>query len=167
MEFKLKLVPALPGQLVLGAEKPYEGFKFLAEAAKCLRRSLDSSVRHRHQVMGPLHTYNVVVPQTIAMSSNFFETANERYVTVENEFLNDFIFHTAMYTYGKGNRCYYPFYQDEVVLMSFIDELAVVDTWMQQGYPETLTKVSSDPTVPENPDQDSPDAVDMNCMLNS
>lgn len=167
MEFVLKLVPALPGQLVLGAEKPYEGFKFLEEAAKCLRRSLDSSIRHRHQVMGPLSTYNVVVPQAIAVSSNFFEMDNEQYVTVENEFLNDFIFHTAMYTHGRGNRCYYPFYQDEVVLMSFIDELAVVDAWMQQGYPEALTKVNPDPSVPENPDQSDPDTEAINCILNS
>lgn len=140
MQFTLKLVPALPNEVVLGPEKPLSGIKFLEEAGKILRRNLDCSAKCKHQTLGVLSTYNISVPQQIAIESGWFEDKSERYLTVENGLLNYFIFHTAMFSYGAGNRTYYPYYQNEIVLSSYIDELRFVEVWRNRGYPDRMTK---------------------------
>lgn len=167
MEFTLKLVPELPTQLILTPETPLSGVKFLEEAGKCLRRSLDLGVRYRHQTMGSLSTYNIVVPQAVAIESKFFEDCDSMYLLVDNGFLNNFIFHAASFSFGHGNRCWYPYYQNEIVLMSFIDELAVVDLWRSRGFPGNLKFNTDGEVTPpvDNPDDGSDISVRSNCIL--
>lgn len=167
MEFTLKLIPELPTQLVLTPEIPLCGVKFLEEAGKCLKRNLDLGVRNRHQTIGPLSAYDISVPQAIAIESKFFEEHSSRYLIVDDGFLNNFIFHAASFNFGKGNRCWYPYYQDEIVLISYIDELAVVDLWRTRGFPETLKFNNSGEVTPpdETPDEGSGDLTPANYML--
>ena len=139
MEFSLKLVPCLPDELVLVAEKPLSGVKFLEEAGKCLRRNLDNGARTRHQTIGNLASYTISVPQQLAIESQWFEDKSCRYLSVEHALLNKYIFHAASFTYGSANRSYYPYYQGEIVLTSYIDELAFLESWRNRGYPDKMT----------------------------
>lgn len=167
MKFTLNLVPSLPNELVLTAEKPLSGVKFLEEASRCLRRSLDGSLRCRHQTMGNLATYAITVPQQIAIESGWFDDKNERYLQVEHAILNQYIFHAASYTNGCAQRSYYPYYQNEVVLTSYIDELAFIDVWRQRDYPEKMTiNIDSGvnlPLVGDESEVEGPDVGD--CIL--
>ena len=168
MQFTLKLVPVVPNELVLIAEKPLSGVKFLEEAGKCLRRNLDCNARCRHQTLGNLAQYNISVPQQIAIESNWFEDKSERYVTVEHGLLNKFIFHATAFTFGTGTRTYYPYYQNEIVLTSYIDELAVLDLWRNRGYPESITEsIDTGLNLPLVPDADdvTEDASVGDCVL--
>lgn len=157
MKFTLKLVSVTPDALVLAPETPLSGVKFLEEAGRCLRRNLDGTARCRHQTMGALSTYEISVPQHLAIESGYFENASSRYIPCEHAFLNKFIFHAANYSFASGgNRCYYPYYSDELVLTSYIDELAVLDTWRSRGYPDkldiTMDSGMEIPFVPEADD---------------
>ena len=139
MQFNLVLVAARPDELILTAETPLAGVKFLEEAGRCLRRNLDCGSKYRHQTIGNLSTYTISVPQQIAIESTWFEAKSTRYLTVSHGFLNSYIFHAATFSYGTANRTYYPYYQNEIVLTSLIDELAVLDFWRENGYPAVLT----------------------------
>ena len=153
MEFKLKLIPELPNEFVINAEKKLSGVKLLEEAAKCLRRNLDSTVKASHQTLGAVYSYEISVPQQIAVESGFFDEKSCRYLVCEAGLLNNFIFHAANFNYGSGNRNYYPYYQNELVVASYIDELAFIDTWRQRGYPDKMTRVYDfDPDIPLVPD---------------
>lgn len=160
MEFKLKLIPELPNQYVLNAEKKLSGMKLLEEAAKCLRRNLDSAQRCSHQTMGAVYSYEISVPQQVAVESEYFNNSATRYMVCDAGILNQFIFHAANFTYGSGNRNYYPYYQNELVVTSFIDELGFIDLWRRRGYPEkmvTAMEPGTDiPLVPDADDVDNP-----------
>lgn len=139
MKFTLRLVPMTPEELVLTAEIPLSGVNFMAEAGRCLRRDLDTALRARHITLGNLARYDMSVPQQIAIESNFFQDKDLRYLPVSHGLLNRFIFHAATFRYGSSGKNYYPYYQNEIVLSSYIDELAVIDLWRSRGYPDTIT----------------------------
>lgn len=167
MEFKLKLIPELPTQFVLLPEKKLCGVKLLEEAARCLRRNLDGSTRCKHTTLGQVYCYEISVPQQVAIESGYFVDTNCKYLVCEQGILNQYIFHAAAMTYGAGNRCYYPYYQDELNLQSYIDELAFIDTWRNRGYPDKMsTYLDNDfdlPLVPDADDVDNPEVGD--CVL--
>ena len=139
MEFKLILVPETPDKLILKTEKPLAGLSFIEQASACLRRSLDTKSRMRHNTLGAIAQYEVLVPQAVAIESCKFDTKNVVYVPCEENFLKKFIFYGA--TIGKcgTGRPVYPYYSDEVVLSSYIDELAIIDVWRNRDFPDKLT----------------------------
>ena len=139
MNFTLTLVPTSPDEFVLYAEKPLSGLAFVEAASGCLRRNLDSTTKMRHSTLGNVASYKISVPQAIAIESGWFENKADRYIRCEAGFLDDYIFHGASMSTTGTKRTSYPFYQGEVVLSSYVDELAVLDTWRSRGYPETLT----------------------------
>lgn len=147
MQFNLVLIAARPDELILTAETPLAGVSFLEEAGRCLRRNLDGSSKYRHQTLGNLSTYTISVPQQIAIESGWFDSKSTRYLTLSHGFLNDYIFHAANFTYGTANRTYYPYYQNEIVLTSLVDELAVLDCWREKGYPAVLSNETAAPGI--------------------
>lgn len=159
MDFILRLVPELPTEFILHAEKPLSGVKLLEEGAKCLRRNLDCAVRARHTTMGALYCYDISVPQSIAIESGHFDASNKKYLQCEAGSLDRFIFHAASFNYGSSNRPYYPYYQNELVLTSYIDELAFLDLWRTRGYPDKMPINLDSMDIPLVPDTDNiPDA---------
>ena len=154
MEFTLKLIPELPNQFVINAERPLSGMKLLEEAAKCLRRNLDSATVAKHQTLGNVYCYEISVPQQIAVESNYFNDCSKKYLVCEAGILNEYIFYAANFTYGAGNRTYYPYYQNELYLASFIDELAFINLWRTRGYPEKMTIHLDSLDIPLVPDAD-------------
>lgn len=155
MEFKLKLIPELPNEYVLNAERKLSGVKLLEEAAKCLRRNLDTTQRCSHQTMGAVYSYDISVPQQVAIESDYFNNQATRYLICEAGILNNFIFHAANFNYGSGSRSYYPYYQNELTVTSYIDELAFIDLWRRRGYPERMpANLDFDPDIPLVPDAD-------------
>ena len=49
----------------------------------------------------------------------------------------------------------YPYYQNQVVLNSYVDELGFIQAWVDRGYPEEMTrKLDSDVNLPIIPDSD-------------
>ena len=165
MKFTLRLVPMTPEELVLTAETPLSGVNFMAEAGRCLRRDLDTALRARHITLGNLARYDMSVPQQIAIESNFFQDKDLRYLPVSHGLLNRFIFHAATFRYGSSGKNYYPYYQNEIVLSSYIDELAILETWRNRGYPNEFN-VNYDEDcnidlVPDADDVDKPDVGDL------
>ncbi len=157
MDFELTLIPETPDKLLLHAEKPLAGLAFIEEAGKCLRRSLDAKKRTRHMSLGNIATYTMSVPQALAIVSKMFEDSNKCYVVCEEDILEKFIFHAASTSVQPGCRRSYPFYEDEIVLSSLIDELAFLNTWRNRGYPKTMTinlKVEGGMSFPLVPDAD-------------
>ena len=74
MEFKLVLTANRPtaGELVLEPEVPLSGVRFIEEVGKALRKSIDHIGRHRHTTLGALVTYEITVPQQMALESGLF-----------------------------------------------------------------------------------------------
>ena len=125
MEFELILAPETPDKYLLKAEKPLSGLAFVEEASKCLRRSLDTKTRMRHITLGNVAQYTISVPQSIAIECGYFNNASRVYLPCEENVLKDYVFHAATMAHGASNRPCYPYYQDEIVLTSYIDELAM------------------------------------------
>lgn len=165
MEFTLKLIPELPTEYILNAEKPLSGVKLLEEAAKCLRRNLDSAVRAKHKTMGAIYCYDISVPQSIAIESGHFESCSKKYLVCEAGSLDRFIFHTANFNYGSGNRAYYPYYQNELTLTSYVDELGFLDLWRTRGYPEKMTINLDSMDIPLVPDVDDVEDAEIGDMV--
>lgn len=168
MVFTLKLVAERPtdGELVLKPETPLCGLKFLEEAGKCMRRNLDTPARFKHQTLGALATYEITVPQAIALQSGFFDEKNTRTLVVEANILSRFIFYGASMGYGSSGRACYPYYSNEIILTSYIDELSFIDLWRSRGYPERLTYnpgafIGGVEIVPDEDDVDGPEVGDM------
>lgn len=139
MEFKLILVPETPDKLILKPEKPLAGLAFIEQASACLRRNLDTSTRMRHNTLGSIAQYEVSVPQAVAIESCKFDTKNVVYMPCEADFLKKFIFYGATIGRSSTHRSVYPYYSDEIVLVSYIDELAIIDTWRNRAFPDKLT----------------------------
>lgn len=139
MEFKLILVPETPDKLILNPEKPLAGLSFIEQASACLRRSLDTKTRMRHCTLGSIAQYEISVPQAVAIESGRFENKNTIYIPCEEDFLKKFVFYGATIGRSSTHRQVYPYYTDEIVLVSYIDELAIIDTWRNRSFPEKLT----------------------------
>lgn len=134
MNFKLILAPALTTDVLLEAEAPLQGLNFIEEAAKCLRRNLDGQTNMSHTTLGTLSSYTISVPQAIAIESGKFNDQTEFTLYLPNNFLNEYIFYGAAVSSVNSKRSCYPFYSNSVVLVSYIDELAVINTWKNAGY---------------------------------
>lgn len=168
MDFELTLIPETPDKLLLHAEKPLAGLAFIEEASKCLRRSLDAKKRMRHMTLGNVATYTISVPQALAIDSGMFEDSSKCYVVCEEDILKKFVFYSASTSAVPGCRASYPFYQDEIVLSSLIDELAFLNTWRNRGYPKTMTinlRVEGGMNFPIVPDAEDVGAQPGDCVL--
>lgn len=140
MEFKLRIEADRPtnGDLVLAAETPLSGLQFVQEVGKCLRRSIDHVAKARHYTLGALVTYEMAVPQQMAIESGKFNDSDTYTLIVEHGLLSNFIFYCAtIHTGPAGRRCY-PFTNNEATLSSQIDELAFLNAWAEAGYPSRL-----------------------------
>ena len=164
MEFNLILVPETPDKYLLKAEKPLSGLAFVEEASKCLRRSLDTKTRMRHMTMGNVAQYSISVPQSLAIESGYFDKAATVYLPCEENILAKYVFYGANMAHGASNRPCYPYYQDEIVLVSYVDELAFLDVWRQRGFPKKMT-INLDqldiPIVDEADDVQNPSVGDL------
>ena len=147
MEFKLILVPKCPNEFLLKDETPLSGLKFVEQAAACLRRNLDTQTRTRHITLGNIAQYEISVPQALAIDSGWFKDSSCRYISCTENYLKPFIFYGATMSTAPSNRPVYPYYQNEVVLISYIDELSILDEWKRNGYPvEMSTATDKDPS---------------------
>ena len=165
MEFKLVLVPKTPEEVLLVPETPLSGLKFMEVAGQCLRRSIDTEIRHRHITLGTVVRYEVTVPQSMAIASGWFEKTNIRYLVCENDILSSYVFHGASMARIGTTAQIYPYYTSEIVIVSYIDELAFLNVWAQRGYPESMTKYLDNggniPLVPDAEDEDCPNVGDL------
>ena len=136
MEFKLRLEGDRPtkGDLVLATETPISGVKFIEYVGKCLRRSIDHVSRSRHVTLGALSTYEMNVPQSMAIDSGLFNETNTVTIVVEHDILSNFIFYIASISNVPSHRPCYPYMTDEATLVSYIDELAFLEAWANTGY---------------------------------
>lgn len=158
MNFKLVLVPKTPEELLLVPETPLSGLKFMEVAGKCLRRNLDLENRCKHITLGAVSRYEISVPQTVAIDSGWFEKTDTRYLLCENDLLSSYIFYGASMARVGTVAQIYPYYTNEIVLVSYIDELAFIQVWAQRGYPDYMTKyLNSNPNIPLVPDADDED----------
>ena len=144
MEFKLRIVGERPtaGDLILNAETPLDGVKFVEEVGKCLRRSIDHVSRFRHLTLGALSAYEMNLPQQVAIDSGLFESTNAVTVIVEKNMLSHYIFYNASMSYAATRRPCYPYMSNEAVLTSYIDELAFIQDWAECGYATKLAMVN-------------------------
>ena len=165
MEFKLILVPETPDKLILRPEKPLAGLAFIEQASACLRRNLDTKTRMRHCTLGAIAQYEVSVPQAIAIESGRFADKNTVYIPCEEDFLKKFVFYGATIGRSSTHRQVYPYYTDEIVLCSYIDELGIIDIWRNRDYPDKLTINIGGIDLPivDDPDSDvdNPNVGDM------
>lgn len=165
MNFKLILVPKTPDKFLLYAETPKSGLEFMQIAGQCLRRNLDLETSFRHITLGNLSSYEVSLPYSLAIASGWFDKSNVRYLTCEPGILEKYIFYGAsMARYGNTKQIY-PYYTNEVVLVSYIDELALLNVWAQRGYPEYFTinldNGANIPLVPDADDETDPSVGDL------
>lgn len=158
MEFKLVLVPKTPDDVLLYPETPLSGLKFMEEAGKCLRRSIDTEARFRHITLGCVTQYEVSVPQSIAIASGWFEKTNKRYLVCEKDCLSKYVFYGASMARIGTTAQIYPYYTNEIVLVSYIDELALLQVWAQRNYPDYFTINYENLDIPL-----LPDATDAEC----
>lgn len=136
MEFKLVLTANRPtaGELVLEPEVPLSGVRFIEEVGKALRKSIDHIGRHRHTTLGALATYEITVPQQMALESGLFTDTDTVTAVVENNLLSYFVFYAASVSSGAAGRPCYPYMQNEASLISMIDELTFLEAWAATGY---------------------------------
>lgn len=165
MEFKLVLIPKTPEEVLLVPETPLSGLKFMEVAGQCLRRSIDTEIRHKHVTLGCIHQYEVSVPTSVAIASGWFEKTNRRYLQCEQDLLSSYVFYGASMARIGTTAQIYPYYTSEIVIVSYIDELAFINTWAQRGYPEYMSKYLDNgpniPLVPDADDEDCPNVGDL------
>lgn len=165
MEFKLILTPKTPDTYLLYAETPLAGLDFVETAGACLRRNLDTETRSRHVTLGNVARYEISVPQAIAIESGWFKSSSTRYLPCEPGVLSKYIFYGASMNRAASNKPVYPYYSNEIVLVSYIDELALLDVWRNRGYPDYFTKdfdsMTDIPLVPDADDIDGPTEGDL------
>ena len=159
MEFKLVLIPKTPDEVLLFPETPLSGLKFMEVAGACLRRSIDTESRFKHITLGTVVQYEVTIPQAVAIASGWFDKTNKRYLLCEQNILSKYIFQGASMARVGTTAQIYPYYTNEIVLVSYVDELAFISTWAQRGYPDYMT-INYD-TMPDIPLL--PDAEDSEC----
>lgn len=140
MEFKLILEGDRPtsGDLVLAAETPLEGVAFMEAVGQTLRRSIDHIARCRHTTLGALATYDMTVPQSMAIESGKYTESNRHIIIAENDLLSHYIFYIASVDYKATGRPCYPYMNSEARLVSMIDELQFLADWAGLGYPDRV-----------------------------
>ena len=163
MEFKLILIPETPDKFLIKSEKPLAGLKFIEEASSCLRRSLDLKVQMRHQTLGTVSQYEMLVPQELAIKSGKYDTVSTVYLPCCENILKSFIFYGASMGHTGTRRACYPYYQDEVVLTSYIEELKFLDVWASRGFPGQMgtNEMGNIPLVDDADDVQGPDEGDL------
>ena len=165
MKFSLILIPKTPDSYLLYAEKPLSGLNFIEKAGECLRRNLDTETSTRHITLGNVSSYEISVPQSIAVECGWFDSTNKRYLPCEADILEKYIFYGATMNRAASNRSVYPYCGNEVTLVSYIDELAFLDVWRNRGYPPYMSKNFDDmadiPMVPDAGDVDTPTEGDL------
>lgn len=150
MPFKLVFVAATPDAYVLHGEKKLRGLDFLTTASSLLRRVIDDCVTQEHKTFSDRKYYCMAVPNGVAVDSGKFEKSDVCYVLVKDNYLKNYIFYSAEYRCGRSG-CSYPFvYKDSVVLTSHVDELAVIQKWIDLGYPGAIS-ISGGTDDPDNP----------------
>lgn len=135
MPFKLVFVAANPDGYVLKDEKKLRGLEFMMTAGGLLRRVLDDCVSQEHKTLGDRKFYCLAIPNRVAIESEKYEDTDTYYVHVKNDWLKQFIFYSAEYRCGRNAKNYPFMYKDTVMLTSHIDELALVERWIELGYP--------------------------------
>ena len=165
MDFKLILEPKTPDEYLLHAERPLCGLEFVEIAGQCLRRNLDHMSNMRHQTLGNIAKYEISVPYAMAMESGWFTKKAKRYLVCDANCLEKYIFYGASVSNCATNRPVYPYYKNEVVLVSYIDELAFLETWRNRGYQDEFNKEFDDncsiEMVPDADDVDNPECGDI------
>lgn len=155
MDFKLVLFPKNPDEFLLYAEKPLSGLKFIETASACLKRNLDGITNTKHITLGSVAKYEISVPQAIAINSGWFQNKSTRYIPCEANILNKYLFYGAAMNNASACRSIYPYYQNQIVLNSYVDELSFLQDWVDRGYPEEMTRyVESNVNLPLVPDTD-------------
>lgn len=134
-------------------------------AGQCLRRSIDHQERCKHITLGTVSRYEIIVPTSVAIASGWFEKTNKRYLQCSDNLLESYVFYGAsMARLGTTNQIY-PYYTNEIVLVSYIDELAFLQVWAQRGYPEYMSKYLDNgpniPLVPDAEDEECPKTGDL------
>ena len=143
MGFRLILCTKLPGKKVLKAEKTLSGVDFFTTATECLRKAIPDNITMSHKTFGDLDKYIIQLPAQIAFESGAFESNNDAYLIVPEDYLKAYIFYVACET--SSQRRTYPFsYGNSVTLTSRIDEIAVIQSWVDAGYPEEIRDANSD-----------------------
>lgn len=160
MDFKLILVPETPDKYLLKYEKPLSGLDFITQAGACLRRNLDTKTKMRHVTLGTVAQYTISVPQALAIESTKFQSTDTVYLPCEENVLAKYIFYGACIGKTGTMRAVYPYYTDEVVLTSYIDELTLLDVWRTRNFPDKFTINLDSAYIPlvDDPDGDIQDA---------
>lgn len=159
MAFKLVFIAASPDQYVLHGEKKLSGLDFLTTAGGLLRRVINDNVGQEHRVFPNRKYYCVAIPSRVAIESGKYEKNDVAYVLVKDNYLSSFIFYSAEFRCGRSATTYPFIYKDTVVLTSHVDELALIQKWIELGYPDTIS-VSGGVDDPDNPsDVDDPTTI--------
>ena len=166
MAFRLILCTKLPGKKVLTEEKAISGTALFTIATECLRKTISDSSKLTHRTFGALDKYIINIPAQIAFASEKYSDNNDFYLIVPEGYLNGFIFYIASETSAQRN-CYPFTYQDAITLTSRIDEIRVIQEWVDAGYPQDIdTNISTDPddggntVCPIHPDCSIVDRID-------
>lgn len=141
MTFTLQVVGPRPtaGDLVIEAETPLSGIHFLTEFGRAVRRSVDHVASYRHVTLGSVATYEMNVPQSVALESHLFEDSDKFTVIVDPNLLADFIFYSGSLKRGSTHTPCYPYTSNEATLTSMVDELGFIEVWSQLGFPGYIT----------------------------
>ena len=143
MAFRLILCTKIPGKKVLNAETALSGVDFYTTATECLRKTIPDNITMNHQTFGALDKYIITLPAQIAFESGKFESNNDAYLIVPEDYLAQYIFYIACET--SASRRTYPFnYGNSVTITSRIDEIAAIQAWVDAGYPEEIIDANSD-----------------------
>lgn len=143
MAFRLIICTKIPGKKVLTAEKPLLGVDFFTTATECLRKSIPDNVNMQHKTFGALDKYIITLPGQIAFESRCFESNNDAYLIVPEGYLNKYIFYIACESSGTSRS--YPFSMgNSVTITSRIDEIAVIQSWVDAGYPDEIRDAATD-----------------------
>lgn len=143
MPFKLVFCAASPDKFVIKDDKKLKGLEFLTTAGTLLRRVVDECVAQEHRTLPNRQYYCVAIPSRVAADSEKYDNTDTFYVMVSNNYLKNYVFYSADFQCAR-NQSSFPFaYKDRVVITSHVDELALVQKWIDLGYPATIN-VSSD-----------------------
>ena len=105
----------------------------------------------------------MLVPQELAIKSGKYDTVSTVYLPCCEDILKKFIFYGASMGHTGIRRACYPYYQDEVVLTSYIDELKFLDVWASRGFPGQMSKneMGNIPLVDDADDVQGPGEGDL------
>lgn len=161
MEFKLVVTPPNPaiGQLALEAETPLSGVSFVEAIGAALRKSIDHVARSKHTTLGALPSYEMSVPQAVAIDSGLFEDTTTARVVIEPNLLADFIWYSGSMSNEATHRPCYPYMTGGATLVSNIDELGFLQIWASLGYPKQIWHARKDANS-EELGSSSPTAAD-------